>query len=85
MDYSKELSVLKEEDVVFDVIFLDPPYQTNYIEKSIQLIDEYNLIKKDKIIVCESDKLDRIIYPNNYEVLKEKKYGDKFVVILKKM
>ena len=85
MDYSKALSVLKEEDVVFDVIFLDPPYQTNYIEKSIQLIDEYNLIKKDKIIVCESDKLDRIIYPNNYEVLKEKKYGDKFVVILKKM
>ena len=85
MDYSKALSVLKEEDVVFDVIFLDPPYQTNYIEKSIQLIDEYNLIKKDKIIVCESDKLDRIVYSNNYEVLKEKKYGDKFVVILKKM
>ena len=85
MDYCKALSVLKEEQIAFDVIFLDPPYKTDYIEKSIELIDKYNLIKKDKIIVCESDQLDKIIYTNQYEVLKEKKYSDKYIVILKKM
>ncbi len=85
MDYQKALDCLKEDKVKFDVIFLDPPYKTDYIENSINKITENNLLKEDGIMICESDNLNKIIYPSNYKSVKEKKYGDKYIVILKKI
>lgn len=69
----------------FDIIFLDPPYKTDYIEESINLITKYDILKDNGIIICESDSLDRIIYSNNYKEIKNKKYGDKYIVILEKI
>ena len=43
------------------------------------------MLKEHGIIVCESDSLDKIIYPKSFSPMKEKKYGDKYVVILQKM
>jgi 16S rRNA (guanine966-N2)-methyltransferase len=82
MDYKKAIEVLDEQ---FDIIFLDPPYKTNYIEESIKLISKYNILSNNGIIVCESDSLDKIVYDDNYKSIKDKKYGDKYVVILKKV
>ena len=83
MDYKKALEYLKDKK--FDIIFLDPPYKTNYIEESIKLITLYNILNDNGIIVCESDDLDKIVYSNDYEAIKDKKYGDKYIVILKKV
>ena len=85
MDYLKALQVLKENKEVFDIIFLDPPYKTDYIEKAIYKIQELDMLKEKGIIVCETDQLSKIPTINNLEVIKEKKYGDKFVVLLEKM
>lgn len=82
MDYKKAIETLKEK---FDIIFLDPPYKTNYIEEAIKLITKYDILSNEGIIVCESDSLDRIIYDDNYKAIKDKKYGDKYIVILKKV
>lgn len=85
MDYLKCLDALKNENVLLDIIFLDPPYQTNYIEKSLKKIEENSLLKDKGIVVCESDSIDKIIYSSYYSCVKEKKYGDKTIVILQKM
>ena len=85
MDFKKALNYFKDKNIKFDLIFLDPPYNTSYIEESLELIKEYNLLNEEGLIVCESDNLDRIIYPNMYKVVKDKKYGDKYVVLLKKV
>ncbi len=85
MDYGKALEYLGKNNIQLDIIFLDPPYKTNYIDKSIQKINEQNLLKESGIIVCESDSLDKIIYSDNYKKIKEKKYGDKYIVILQKI
>ena len=82
MDYKKAIEVLDEK---FDIIFLDPPYKTNYIEESIKLITKYDILYNRGIIVCESDSLDKIVYDDNYKCIKDKKYGDKYIVILKKV
>ena len=82
-DYKKALDYFKNENIKFDIIFLDPPYKTNYIEESIKLIDEYNLLNENGIIVAESSDIDKIIYPKKYKAIKNKKYGYKWVVILK--
>ena len=76
-------NILNNMNTKFDLIFLDPPYETNYLEESIKLIIDNDLLKESGLIICESSSLDKIIYPNNLEVYKEKKYGDKYVVILK--
>lgn len=85
MDYKKALEYFKNNNIKFDLVFLDPPYNTDLIEKSIALITKYDLLKESAFIVCENNILDRIIYNDNYEKLKEKRYGDKWVVILRKV
>ena len=85
MDYIEALKYFNNKNIKFDIIFLDPPYKTNYIEKSIKLIDEYNLLNDDGIIVCESDSLDKVIYTDSFVSVKDKKYGDKYIVLLKKI
>lgn len=82
-DYKEALLYFNNNNIKFDIIFLDPPYKTNYIEESIKLIDEYNLLESDGLIVCENDSIDRIVYSDRYSCVKSKKYGDKWVVILK--
>lgn len=83
MDYKRALEVLKEEK--FDIIFLDPPYQTDYIEKAIFLIDQYQLLKEEGVIVCESNQKELIVFGESYQIYKEKNYGDKQIVILEKI
>ena len=85
MDYLKCLELFHQEGITFDLIFLDPPYQTNYIEKALKKIEEYQLLNSDGMIVCESDSLDKIVYPDSFSCVKDKKYGDKFVVFLQKI
>ena len=85
MDYKKALEYFFEKNIKFDLIFLDPPYNTDYIEKSLKLINKYDLLNDNGLIVCESDNLDRIIYNDMYKAVKDKKYGDKYIVLLEKM
>ena len=85
MDYIEALKYFNNKNIKFNIIFLDPPYKTNYIEKSIIKIDEYDLLEDDGIIVCESDNLDRIVYTDKYKSVKDKKYGDKYIVLLRKI
>ena len=73
----------KDNNIKFDIIFLDPPYKDNYIEVANKLIDQYNLLRDGGIIVCESSFIDKIVY-NNFKEIKSRKYGDKYVVILQK-
>ena len=39
VDCKKALMYFKDNNIKFDVIFLDPPYNTNLIDKSINLIE----------------------------------------------
>lgn len=85
MDFKKALDYFNKNKIKFNIIFLDPPYDTDYIEKSIELIDNYNLLANEGIIVCESNDINKMIYPKEYKVVKSKKYGDKYIEIITKM
>ena len=57
-DYIKCLSQIVKENMLFDIIFLDPPYVSNYgidvMKKISDSGDGY--LKKDGIIIYETDK-----------------------------
>lgn len=72
---------LKTTNKKFDVVFLDPPYKFNLINKSIDLIIENDLLNDGGIIVCEYETEDII---DKLNLVKDKKYGSKFVKIYQK-
>ena len=82
MDYLKALEKLYPKK--FDIIFLDPPYKSFYIEKALNKISDLNMLNTLGIVVLESDSLDKLNYGSYYEEVKTKKYGDKYIRILKK-
>lgn len=81
MHYKKALNYFKEENIKFDLIFLDPPYKMDILNEIIEFIKENDLIKKNGLIICEIDNLYLDI--DFYSKIKEKKYGSKYIVIYK--
>ena len=59
----------------FDLIFSDPPYQKGYIEATIQLVVDHDLLAKDGFLLLEHHKDEAIHLPDGWEVIKEQKFG----------
>lgn len=57
--YADYKSCLKKINKKFDIIFIDPPYKLDIAVKAINLIEEYNLLKEDGIIILETDEEER--------------------------
>ena len=51
---SDALSYLGSGAGRFDVVFLDPPYETRMLEKALKAIIEFDLLKENGIIICET-------------------------------
>ena len=86
-DFSKAIIDLKNQKNKFDIIFLDPPYKTNYIVKAIELIIEENLLSEDGIIIAETDEKDRILKElEDKEIIiyDIRKYGRVDIIFLKR-
>ena len=87
LDYLDALNILKEESQEFDIVFLDPPYKTDYIYESIIKILEYDLLTKDGIIIAETDdenKINELKKINDIEVYDERKYGIVHIIFIRK-
>lgn len=62
----------------FDVIYIDPPYNAGIYEKSLEAIKDIC----GEIVILEH--VTEVEIPQNFEILKQKKYGDKFITFLHK-
>ncbi len=66
----------------FDIIFLDPPYNTGLLNKALDQIFKKELLKPDGIIVAESEAGGEAPDTNNFKIIKSAKYGKTMVYIL---
>lgn len=80
-DYKNALEMLKNSNIKFDIIFLDPPYKMNLINDCLEYIHNYNLLNKNGIIVCEYE--NELVETIKFELVKDKKYGSKNIKIYK--
>ena len=84
-DYLEVLSKIKDKK--FDIIFLDPPYKSDYVEKSIEYISKYNLLAENGIIIVETNdenKIDKINAKKDLEVYDTRKYGIAIIIFIRK-
>lgn len=85
LDYSKAIEKLENKNESFDIIFLDPPYKQEYLVDSIEKIFEANLLKKDGIIIAETDD-DKIIDQmknQNFNITDIRTYGRVKLIFIK--
>ena len=80
-DYLLALSFFKQNNIKLDIVFLDPPYKSKFINKAIEYIEKEDLLNEDGLIVCETD-CEEIIC--KYSLIKTRRYGSKIVSIYKK-
>lgn len=86
-DYLQALSELRNESKKFDIIFLDPPYKSNFIEKSIENILKCNLLAEDGIIIAETDNeyiIEQIKKNKDIEIYDARKYGIVHIIFIRK-
>lgn len=86
-DYANSLKQLYNESKRFNIIFLDPPYKTNYTIIAIEQILKYNLLEDDGIIIVETDdknKIEEIKKNKNIEVYDTRKYGTVLIIFIRK-
>ncbi len=83
MDYKKSLKYFSLNNIKFDIIFADPPYDYDVIEKIINYVNKYNLLKKDGLLVVEYAKGNLKEEYDLLKLYKSKKYSWKYVNIYK--
>ena len=85
MSYEDLLKKVINEKI--DIIYMDPPYKTNFAYKAIKTITEKELLDEDSIIIVETDEEERIkkeIEEVAVEIIDQRKYGRAHLIFLKK-
>lgn len=71
------VSILHQKNRVFDIIFIDPPYNKGHVAKIVNLLDEKNLLNTEGKIFLEHHYDEKIPQELNQLVCKEtRKYGN---------
>ena len=84
-DYRDSLLYFKNNNIKFNIILVDAPYKMEVMEEVIELVTKYDLLLDNGILVLEYsfDKLkDKY---SNLELIRSKKYSDKYVNIYLKI
>ena len=84
-DYENLLKNKIKETV--DIIYLDPPYETNFAYQAVKAIIENHLMNEDSIIIIETDqgkKIKEQLDNLEIEIMDERKYGRAYLIFLGK-
>lgn len=83
-DFVNLIEKLKNQK--FDIIYIDPPYATDYVKIAIEKIINCNLADENTLIIVETDDETRIlkqIEKMDVEVTDKRKYGRATIIFLK--
>jgi 16S rRNA (guanine966-N2)-methyltransferase len=84
IDSYEALSYFEKKGIIFDLIFIDPPYLKDMIPPAIELIYSKNLLAKDGLIVSKIDSSETIYEGNEFiKVYDTRKYGNTTVCFYK--
>lgn len=83
-DALKSISLLANKGNSYDIIFCDPPYNKNLVQKVLEQVKKYdNILSKDGIIVTEHSQHEKFFLPEGFTQFRQEKYGETFVSFIK--
>jgi 16S rRNA (guanine966-N2)-methyltransferase len=84
MDSYKALELFTQKNMIFNIIFIDPPYLKDMIPPAIELITKGKLLAPNGIIASKIDSSEKIYEGNEVIVLTDyRKYGNTTVCFYK--
>ena len=87
MDFVKAIREVK--NIRFDIIYLDPPYKTDFIKIAIEELLKTEGLTEDTLIIAETDEekkiIDQIEKIKEIKIVDKRKYGRAYMLFLKKM
>lgn len=82
-DYIRALNRLKNKKERFDLIFIDPPYESTFGFEALRLIAKFGLLKEEGMIIFEMGAGKEKPVPKSFVVMDERRYGTVVVLFLK--
>jgi RNA methyltransferase, RsmD family len=83
--YDIILRRLIEKDKKFDIIILDPPYNKNFIQETLKIMTNNDIIRDDGILIAEHHEKDTLPETAGRLYLeKSRKYGETLLSVYKK-
>ena len=74
---SSALSILsKTSPQSYDLIFLDPPFQQNLLQESLQMIASSGLLKPNGMVYFEAERRLDLALSQHWQIYRHKKMGD---------
>ena len=67
----------------YDLIFADPPYKEEKIDKLLSIIIEMNYLKKSGLLILHRNKLDQEVTSTKFDIIEERFYGISKIIFLK--
>lgn len=84
IEIGNSLNFISKTDKTFDIIFLDPPYNTGLICEALSKLAVVPILNEGGIIVAECDDTEVPATVSGLSLIKEKKYGRTHILIYNK-
>ena len=82
LGYADALSKLAGEGKKFDIVFLDPPYNKNFIQETLKILVKNDIIRENGILIAEHHIDDQLPeYSGRLKLSRKQKYGETTVSI----
>ena len=85
MDVRYAVPLLFGRKCIYDIIFMDPPYEMGYVMQVMTLLKAHPLYTHDTILIAEYSRRenDTLVYCEGFGDQKTRKYGDTIITILR--
>lgn len=77
------LKKIWEQQILFDIIFMDPPYYKNLVSETLKILSRYKLLKDDGIIICETYSKEILPSITQFDFFKYKRYNTTTISYIK--
>ena len=66
----------------FDIVFLDPPYESDFIVNALNLFKQKDLLNEQAVVIAESSRENVPCFSDDYDIIRQKFYGTVCVSLL---
>ena len=75
-DAAVALTRLRAADECFDLVFVDPPYESDEVDRALPLLTGAGLLSEHALVVVEGPKRHSLEPPEGLSLVDEREYGD---------